>query len=44
MNQLDRYFSKLPTMDISGYPEPKHSIIKKYQDAMSDSKRDEGDW
>lgn len=43
MNQLDDYFSKLPTKDISGYPEPKHTIIENFQKAMSDSKRDEGD-
>ena len=44
MDQLDQYFSKLPTKDISWYPEPKHSILNKYQKAMSDSKRDEADW
>ena len=43
MGQLDDYFSKLPTKDFSGYPEPKRSILKKFQKAMSDSKRDEGD-
>ena len=43
MDQLDQYFSKLPTKDISWYSEPKRSIIKKYQMAMSDSKRDEAD-
>jgi hypothetical protein len=44
MNQLDDYFSELPTKDISSYPEPKRSIIKKFQDAMNDSNRGEADW
>ena len=44
MNELDKYFSELPTKDISDYSEPKHSIIGKFQKAMSDSTRDEGDW
>ena len=43
MDQLDKYFSKLPTLDISSYPEPKRSIIAKYQNTMSDSNRDEAD-
>ena len=43
MDQLDEYFAKLPTKDISGYPEPKRSILERYQKAMSDSNRDEWD-
>lgn len=42
--KLEKYFSKLPTKDLSKYTEPKLSIIKKYQNAMSDSNRDEADW
>ena len=44
MEQLDDYFSKLPTKDFSGYPESKRIILQKYQEAMSGSNRDEGDW
>ncbi len=43
MDQLDDYFSKLPTKDFSGYPEPQRKILKNYQKAMSDSNRDEAD-
>ena len=43
MDQLDKYFSELPTKELSDYPEPKRSILKKYQNAMSDSNRDEFD-
>ena len=43
MNQLDDYFSKLPTKDFSRYPEPQREILKNYQKAMSDSNRDEVD-
>ena len=43
MNQLDDYFSRLPTKDISNYPEPKRSVIQKFQNAMSDSRRDDTD-
>lgn len=43
MDQLDDYFSKLPTKDFSGYPEPQRKILKNYQKAMSDSNRDEVD-
>ncbi len=44
MNKLENYFSNLPTKDLSHYNEPKRSIIKKYQNAMSASNRDEADW
>ena len=43
IDYLDNYFSKLPTKDFSRYPEPKRSILTKFQKAMSDSKRDEWD-
>jgi hypothetical protein len=43
MDQLDDYFSRLPTKDISNYPEPKRSVIQKFQNAMSDSRRDDTD-
>jgi hypothetical protein len=43
MNQLDDYFSKLPTKDFSRYPEPQREILENYQKAMSDSNRDEVD-
>lgn len=43
VKKLDNYFSKLPTKELWSYTEPKRSILKKYQNAMSDSKRDEGD-
>jgi hypothetical protein len=44
ITQLENFFSKLPTLDLSLYAEPERSILKKYQNAMSDSKRDETDW
>jgi hypothetical protein len=43
MDQLDDYFSKLPTKDFSMYSEQKRKILEKYQNAMSDSNRDEAD-
>jgi len=41
MNQLDKYFSELPTKDFSWHPH--QVILEKYQKAMSDSNRDESD-
>jgi hypothetical protein len=43
MDALDNYFSELQTKDLSKYEEPKRSILKKYQNAMSASNRDEAD-
>ncbi len=43
MDKLDDYFSKLPTKDFSGYPEPQKSILNKFKKALIEEDVEEFD-